>query len=58
MQSRKTERGIGKVSTLALGFGGSVGALQRMALSYRISLEDSRSAPHRHRLARGESMGA
>jgi DNA polymerase len=37
----KMERGIGKVSTLALGFGGAVGALQRMALSYRISLEDS-----------------
>jgi DNA polymerase len=35
----KTERGIGKVATLALGFGGSVGALQRMALNYRISLE-------------------
>jgi DNA polymerase bacteriophage-type len=34
----KTERGIGKVSTLALGFGGSVGALQRMALNYRIHL--------------------
>ena len=37
----KTERGIGKVSTLALGFGGSVGALQRMALNYQISLEDA-----------------
>jgi DNA polymerase bacteriophage-type len=37
----KTERGIGKVSTLALGFGGSVGALQRMALNYRIHLEDA-----------------
>src|SRR5215831_5710362 len=37
----KTERGIGKVSTLALGFGGSVGALQCMALNYRIHLEDA-----------------
>jgi DNA polymerase len=37
----KTERGIGKVSTLALGFGGSVGALQRMALSYRARLDDA-----------------
>ncbi len=37
----KTERGIGKVATLSLGFGGSVGALQRMALNYRISLDDA-----------------
>ena len=37
----KTERGIGKVSTLALGFGGSVGALKRMALNYRIHLDDA-----------------
>jgi DNA polymerase len=37
----KTERGIGKVATLALGFGGSVGALQSMALSYRIHLDDA-----------------
>ena len=37
----KTERGVGKVSTLALGFGGSVGALQRMALNYRIHLDDA-----------------
>ena len=37
----KTERSIGKVAVLALGFGGSVGALQRMALNYRISLEDA-----------------
>ena len=37
----KTERGIGKVGTLALGFGGSVGALQRMALNYRIHLDDA-----------------
>jgi DNA polymerase len=36
----KTERGIGKVATLALGFGGSVGALMRMALNYRIHLDD------------------
>jgi DNA polymerase len=37
----KPERGIGKVSTLALGFGGSVGALSQMALSYRIHLDDA-----------------
>jgi DNA polymerase len=37
----KPQRGIGKVSTLALGFGGSIGALQRMALNYRIRLEDA-----------------
>jgi DNA polymerase len=37
----KTERGIGKVATLALGFGGSVGALKSMALNYRISLDDN-----------------
>jgi DNA polymerase len=37
----KVERGIGKVACLALGFGGSVGALQRMALAYRVHLEDS-----------------
>ena len=37
----KTERAIGKVAILALGFGGSVGALQRMALNYRISLDDA-----------------
>jgi DNA polymerase len=37
----KTERGIGKVATLSLGFGGSVGALQRMALNYRIHLDDA-----------------
>jgi DNA polymerase bacteriophage-type len=36
----KTERGIGKVATLALGFGGSVGALKSMALNYRINLDD------------------
>jgi DNA polymerase len=37
----KTERSIGKVSTLALGFGGSIGALKGMALNYRINLEDA-----------------
>ena len=37
----KTERGIGKVARLALGFGGSVGALQSMALNYRIHLDDA-----------------
>ena len=37
----KTERAIGKVAVLALGFGGSVGALQRMALNYRIHLDDA-----------------
>jgi DNA polymerase len=37
----KKERQIGKVATLALGFGGSVGALKSMALSYRIHLEDA-----------------
>jgi DNA polymerase len=35
----KAERNIGKVATLALGFGGSVGALSRMALAYRIHLD-------------------
>jgi len=35
----KTERGTGKVATLSLGFGGSVGALSRMALAYRIHLD-------------------
>jgi DNA polymerase len=37
----KIERNIGKVATLALGFGGSVGALKAMALNYRIALEDA-----------------
>ena len=37
----KAERNIGKVATLALGFGGSVGALSRMALNYRINLDDA-----------------
>jgi DNA polymerase len=36
----KTKRGVGKVATLALGFGGSVGALTKMALNYRIRLDD------------------
>ena len=35
----KAERGIGKVATLALGFGGSVGALSAMALNYRFNLD-------------------
>src|SRR5262245_53528637 len=35
----KAERGIGKVVVLSCGFGGSVGALLQMALSYRIHLE-------------------
>jgi DNA polymerase len=37
----KAERAIGKVAILALGFGGSTGALQSMALNYRISLDDA-----------------
>jgi hypothetical protein len=37
----KSERNVGKVATLALGFGGSVGALQPMALNYRISLDNA-----------------
>jgi DNA polymerase len=37
----KSERAIGKVAILALGFGGSIGALQNMALNYRISLDDA-----------------
>jgi DNA polymerase len=35
------ERGIGKVAVLALGFGGSIGALKNMALNYRIHLDDA-----------------
>jgi DNA polymerase bacteriophage-type len=38
---RRAERAIGKVAVLALGFGGSVGALKSMALAYRIHLEDA-----------------
>jgi DNA polymerase len=37
----KAERAIGKVATLALGFKGSVGALQAMALQYRIHFDDA-----------------
>jgi len=37
----KPERQVGKVVVLACGFGGSVGALLAMALSYRIHLEDA-----------------
>jgi DNA polymerase len=37
----KAERSIGKVVVLACGFGGSVGALQKMALNFRIHLEDA-----------------
>src|SRR5262249_25187411 len=40
-----SERQIGKVATLALGFGGSVGALLAMALNYRIHL-DAAEARH------------
>ena len=36
----KAERQTGKVATLALGFGGSVGALQSMALNYRVAITD------------------
>jgi DNA polymerase len=35
----KADRQLGKVAVLALGFGGSVGALLTMALNYRIHLE-------------------
>jgi DNA polymerase len=35
----EAERNIGKVAVLSLGFGGSVGALIRMALKYRIHLD-------------------
>jgi DNA polymerase len=37
----KPERQIGKVVILACGFGGGVGALKDMALSYRIHIEDA-----------------
>jgi DNA polymerase len=37
----KPERQTGKVACLSLGFAGSVGALQRMALNYRIHLDDA-----------------
>jgi DNA polymerase len=44
-KARASERQIGKVATLALGFGGSVGALLAMALAYRIHL-DTAEARH------------
>jgi DNA polymerase len=37
----KAERQLGKVAVLALGFGGSVGALLSMALNYRIHLDNA-----------------
>ena len=37
----KTERASARWHVLALGFGGSVGALQSMALNYRIHLDDA-----------------
>jgi DNA polymerase len=37
----KSERQMGKVVILACSFGGSVGALQSMALAYRIHLDDA-----------------
>jgi DNA polymerase len=37
----KPERQIGKVATLSLQFLGAVGALQRMALNYRVHLDDA-----------------
>src|SRR6516225_8438073 len=37
----KPERQVGKVVVLACGFGGGVGALKDMALSYRIHLDDA-----------------
>jgi len=37
----KTERAIGKVAVLALGFGGSIRALKSMALNFRIHLDDA-----------------
>jgi DNA polymerase len=37
----KPERQVGKVVILSCGFGGGVGALKAMALSYRIHLEDA-----------------
>jgi DNA polymerase len=37
----KPERQVGKVVVLACGFGGGIGALKDMALSYRIHLDDA-----------------
>ena len=37
----KSERQLGKVTVLALGFGGGTGALTRMALNYGIHLDDA-----------------
>lgn len=37
----KAERQIGKVAVLSCGFGGSVGALKKMALNFRIHLDDA-----------------
>ena len=37
----KTERWMGKVVILACGFGGSIGALKAMALSYHINLDNA-----------------
>jgi len=37
----RPERQVGKVVVLACGFGGGVGALKAMALSYRIHLDDA-----------------
>ena len=54
----KAERAIGKVAVLALGFGGSVGALKAMALGYRISLDEAearRTSPHGGRPIRGQN---
>ena len=37
----KDERQVGKVATLALGFGGSVGALKKMAKAYGMKLDET-----------------
>ena len=47
----RTERQTGKVTTLALGFGGSVGALQAMALNYRVAIDRRGGPPHCRRVA-------
>lgn len=39
-QVDKTQRQIGKVAVLALGYGGGVGAFQSMARNYNITIED------------------